>query len=721
MFLDAVHPVTPQAAVTGAPVADALLEALVILSRFYQRPCSATQFTAGLPLPATGLTPALFIQAAARADLVAKQVTLNWAEIKPLDLPAVLLLADQRVVILTALEAGQAQIIQPDLGDAWAEVAVSELQNEYSGQALLVRPRYRFDNRSSTPAAKPPRHWYWATLWRAWPLYGEVLVASLLINLFSLTAPLFVMNVYDRVVPNHAVETLWVLAVGAGLVFSFDFLLRSLRGYFVDIASKNADQELASLLLAQIFNTRLAAQPRSAGAFASHLHEFDTFRDFFTSATLTSLIDLPFAGLFVLVIWHLGGALALIPALVMLLILLAGLLVQLPLRQIIARSLQAGAQKQASLIEILSNLENIKALGAEGNQQRRWELLILEIAQNSLKSRFLSALIVNFSVLMQQLAYVAMVVAGVYLISAGSLTLGGLIACTILGGRALAPLAQVASLLTRYQQSVNALRVLDHIMQQPQERPATRHFLHRPRLQGEIELRDLSFHYPDQKMPVLQHLNCRIQAGERVAIIGRTGSGKSTLARLLLGLYEADHGHILLDGSDSRQLDPADLRHNIGYVPQDPLLFHGTLRDNVSLGAAHVEDQRILAAARISGLEDLFSRHPLGFDWMVGERGAGLSGGQRQAIAIARALLLEPPILLFDEPSNAMDNQAEETFKTRLLPVLTDKTLILITHRASLLSLVNRILVFDQGRLIADGPKAQVLEALAQGQIKVGQ
>lgn len=701
---------------------DPLLQCLVILAKLLSKPISAETLKAGLPLVNNRFTPELFIRAAERAHLSARLVKRSLKQFNQLTLPAVLLLKDQQACILVKYldkKKKQAQIILPMTGEGMLTISSRDLQANYSNYALLARPIYTFDERTAQDTMPRSRSWFWGTLLKSWSIYSEVIIASLLINSFALASPLFIMNVYDRVVPNQAIETLWVLAIGVGIVFSFDFIMRTLRGYFIDIAGKKSDIQLASIIFEQILGTQRAAHPRSIGAFANHFHEFETFRDFFTSATLTTLVDLPFVGLFIVVIWTLHPQLAEIPLYSMVIVIGLSLLIQLPLGYVIRQTFRASAQKHALLIETLSGIETLKARGAEGEMQRKWELLIGQIAQSSLKSRLLSAFAVNFSLLVQQMTTVVVVVAGVYLIAEGELTTGALIASTILTGRALAPLAPIANLLTRYHQSLAALRVLNHIMSMPLERPLGKPFLHRPQLRGDIEFKQVDFNYPQQPVAVLTKVSFQINAGQKIGIIGRIGSGKSTLAKLILGFYQPTNGSILLDGVDSRQLDPAELRRNIGYVPQDLELFYGTVKDNIVMGASYVEDSMVIKAAQLAGVDEFTNRHPLGFDLLIGERGEGLSGGQRQTIVLARALLLNPPILLLDEPTNAMDNRAEELLKTRLQPYLEGKTLLLVTHRMSLLSLVNHLIVVDGGQIVALGPKEQVIQALTSGQVKM--
>jgi ATP-binding cassette, subfamily C, bacterial LapB len=697
---------------------DPLLDCLIVLTAIFERPHSAEALTAGLPLVQNRITPELFIRAASRAGLAARIVKRPIAEISDLSLPCVLLLKDARACVLTALTGGKATVIVPETGHGTVEVAQEHLAQRYTGYALFARPEYQFDARSEATEIRSTRNWFWGTLGRFWRIYTQVGLAAIFVNLFAIALPLFTMNVYDRVVPTKGQETLWVLVLGVGIIFAFEFLLRMLRSYFVDTAGRSADVIMASAVFQQVLGIRLDQRPQSAGAFAQQLREFESLRDFFTSATLITLVDLPFVLLFIGVVAMIGGPVALVPLIAVPLIIGVGWFLQVPLNEVVTRTARESAQKHALLVESIVGLETIKGLGAEGRTQRNWERFVGMTAKSAQRARELSQFGQYFTGLVSQIVSVAVVVVGVYLIFEGNLTVGALIACTILTGRAMAPLTQVAALLTRFDQSMVSLKTIDKIMSLPVERPAGTQFVHRPILRGAMEFRDVEFTYPNQPLPALDGVSFSIRPGERVAIIGKIGSGKSTIEKLILGFYQPQKGAIRIDGTDMKQIDPADLRRNIGYVPQDVFLFFGSVRENIAMGAPYADDAAILRAARIAGVDSFVSRHPQGFDLQVGERGESLSGGQRQSIAIARAIVRDPNIVILDEPTSAMDKGSEDWLIARLREILEGKTLVLVTQRLSLLTLVERVIVMDSGKIVADGPRDKVLETLAKGQIR---
>ncbi|TQV85243.1 type I secretion system permease/ATPase [Exilibacterium tricleocarpae] len=704
---------------------DPLLECLLLLCKLEQTPCSATALTAGLPLVEQCLTPELFVRAAARAGFSAKIVARPLGQLSNLVLPAVVLLDDNRAAVLVELDAerGVARLLESESGGE-RRCSVDDLGRHYSGYAIFTRPQYRFDARTRELETRAGRrrqqgHWFWGVMAKSWRIYRDVLLASLLINLFVLANPLFVMNVYDRVVPNAALETLWVLAIGVSIVYGFDLLLKTLRAYFIEVAGKKSDILLSSLIFERVLGAKLADRPASVGAFASQFREFESVRNFITSSTVTAFIDLPFVVLFLAVIAYVGGPLVFGPLLAIPVIIGYGLFVQGPLRRAVEQTFQSSAQKNATLVETLTGIETVKTLGAEGRLQRLWEKSVGHLAQWGQQTRTLSNSAATVAGAVQQFTSVVVVVSGVYLIAEKELTVGALIACVLLTSRALAPMAQVASLLVNYHQTQTALRSLDDIVNKPQERDADRHFIQRPDVRGGVQFDKVSFCYPGEEVPALDNVSFKIAPGERVAVIGRIGSGKSTVQKLVMGLYQPQEGAVLVDDIDIKQIDPADLRSSIGYVSQDITLFFGSIKDNIAFGAPHCDDAQIVRAAEIAGLNEFINSHPLGFQRPVGERGEALSGGQRQSIGVARAVLNDPPLYLLDEPTTAMDHSSEARMLRQLHEHLQEKTLLLVTHKTSLLSLVDRILVLDRGKLLADGPKESVLAALKKGQLRV--
>ena len=700
---------------------DPLLACLVELTRVHGRPSTRAALTAGLPLEGGCLTPSLFARAAQRAGLSSRILRRQLDGIDTALLPAVLLLKDDQACVLLGWqgdgEGEIAQVLFPETGQGEVRLARAELAGRYVGIAIFARPRFVFDARTPEVGKAIHRHWFWGALLEQKGVYRDVIAAAFLINIFAVVMPLFSMNVYDRVVPNNATETLWMLALGVLLVFGMDFMMRLLRGHFVDLASARIDVKLSALIMERVLGMRLELRPASVGSFASNLRSFESVRDFIASATVTALIDFPFALLFLLVIAWIAWPLVFIPITGLLIGLIYAYLVQHKMHELAETTYRAAALRNAALVESLTAIETIKTQGAEGVVQSKWERTSAFLARTNAQMRLLSASATNSAMTITQVSNVLLIVAGVYLIHDRLLTMGGLIAITMLGGRAIAPLGQAVGLLMQFQNARLSLSTLDKLMAQPVERPDAAAFIHRPEITGDIEFRNVSFSYPGQGEAALQNVSLRITPGEHVVILGRTGSGKTTLQKLMLGLFQPADGVIRIDGIDLRQLDPADLRRNVGFVGQDATLFYGTLRENIAIGAPYADDSAIVQAAEVAGLSQFVNRHPKGFDMLIGERGESLSGGQRQAVAIARAVLMEPPVLLFDEPTSAMDFSTEGDFKTRLSHFAAHKTMIIVTHRTSLIDLATRIIVVDDGRIVADGPRDKVIEALQAGRV----
>lgn len=696
---------------------DPLLSCLVFLTAQYGHAKSAQAITAGLAYDEKNMGPALFCEAAEKIGLKAKIVYRD--KIKKIStpvLPVVLTLKNAQACVLLKLSADEhsALIWSPETG-AERTVKLTELKQAYTGYAIFVHPRPEFTDADAPHAQDANRHWFWGPMWEVRDIYWKVGIAAVLINLFALTSPIFMMNIYNRVLPNHAMETGWVLAIGAITVFVFDFIMKTLRGYFIDLAGRRVDVIAARRIFDQLMNMKLAGRPKSSGAFANMLRDFDSVRDFTTSATMTGLIDLPFALLFLVVIGLLGGGVALMLAGLIVLVIIAGYALQVPLRNYVRKASKSAEAKHGLLVETISGLETIKAIGADGRLRARYGGQVAENALYSQGSRFVSALGGNIAALVQQVASIVIVLIGMYMVKDGTMSVGALIACVMLGGRAIAPIGQVANLMSRYHGAQSAMKTIDGIMAKPVERPLDARFLHRPELKGKISFKSVSFTYPEAQRKSLDDVSFTIGAGEKVGIIGRIGSGKSTIARMVMGLYDPQGGTMMLDDTDYRQIDPADLRRNVAYIAQDVVLFSGTIRDNITASVPHATEEEILEAAKMAGVHDFVSRHPMGYDAPVGERGEGLSGGQRQAVALARAMLLKPGVFVCDEPTNAMDVQAEQAFTNHIVRYSADKTLVLITHRPQLLPVVNRLILMDQGKVIADGPRDKVIEMISRG------
>lgn len=629
---------------------------------------------------------------------------LALAEIDESVVPAILMLSHDRAVVVEGRGDRDTLIVfDPALGGGSVEVSQERLAATYTGYGLLPRIA-----RNAHPSSAVPMggHWFWSTLAQSRWIYVQVVIAAMVANILALPISLFTMVVYDRVIPNEAVDSLVALTIGVGAALVFDFVIKTVRAAFVDRAGKKADKQMGMLIFDQLLDLRLRARKGSVGAIANTLREFETLREFFASATIVAIVDIPFIVIFIAVIYVIGGPLALIPLMAVPTVLILGFSVQPILARLAERSFAEGQIKQTVLIETISGLETIKAVGASRRMKARWEDAVDRQSDHGVKSRAVTQFALNATGFVQQFAQIAIVFYGVFLIMEGTTSMGALIASVILMGRALAPLAQIAQTMTRLNAALTSYRSINALMKAEREHPAASQWLSRPHLSGDIVFENVSFTYQEDGRETLRNVSFRIKPGEKVAILGQIGSGKSTIARLILGLYEQKDGSILIDGADIRQIDPVDLRRNIGSVLQDVWLLSGTVRENIALGAYRPSDADILAAAKIAGVDDFISRHPSGYDLKLAERGEGLSGGQRQAISLARALVGRPPILLLDEPTASMDVQTERQVMRRLQEEAKDRTVIVITHRVSLLELVDRVIVIDNGQVAMDGPKS---------------
>ena len=629
---------------------------------------------------------------------------------RPTELPALLLGEGGRCVVALTLKDGRFECHLPGIeGITWLtpEALAHELPQPLW---LAVRPALHFDARSLLYTLPQSGRWFWDTFNRNRWMFGWALLGTLMLNIFGALIPFYSMAVYDRVVPNNAMGSLGVLTTAAALLLGFELVMRLLRSHLLEVAARRIDVALSAQVFAQCLRMRAANRPASGGVLANTVRDFESVREFFATSTLTVLGDLPFMFFYLGVIALVGGWLALVPLAVMPLLLGLTWASRGPLARKVSESMQESSQRTAHLFETMNGLDTVKALGAEAWSRRKWEALTQAIAHNNLETREITSRINYINTALLAAAGVAVVAVGAVMMANQALTMGQLIAVSMLTGRALAPVSQIAGLMVRWEQTKLSFEALNKIMAAPTDDAAAS--LQAPPLRGALEFRDVGFAYPKQP-PVIERLNLKIRPGERVGIIGKLGSGKSTVLRLILNQYAPNTGSVLVDELVNTQLEPLSLRRQIGYVPQDVTLFHGSLRENIELGRVQAEDTALLAALRASTLDEVITQLPAGVATQVGERGERLSGGQRQLVAIARALLMQPRLLLLDEPSSMVDPATEQRLIARLR-ALPQTTIVLVTHRMAMLALVDRLVVMDRGRVLADGPRDEVLKALAQ-------
>lgn len=697
-----------------------ILRSLASLMRLRGKPISPQFLQAGLS-GSSKISVGACLRAASRAGFAGRVLyrpTLQ--EISPLTLPCILLLKNDRSCVLVGITDSTANVILPENGDSAQTIDRTALADEYSGYAIFGNPESQTDARTETLHLSHGKRWFWDVIRYYGPIYRHVAFASIIVNLIAVASPLFVMNVYDRVVPNNALETLWVLAMGITIAYLFDFILKGLRSHFVDVAGRNADVVLSSSLVDKVLTMRMDAKPESTGALVNNLREFESLREFFSSSTLLALIDVPFLLIFLVLLAFIGGPLVLLPIIAMPILFGAGLYFQAAAKNCAERSYKHNMHKNALLVEMVNGLETVKSCMAESRMQRLWEAVAGISAQSSSEARKYNNHAISFATLVTQLVTVAMVIWGVYLIKDSALTMGGLIGCNILVGRAMAPLLQMASLLTRYQNSKVSLQALDQLMALPSENQNEKTCMSFGLLQPSFAMENVSFAYPGSERQALDRVSLRINPGEKVGIIGRMGSGKSTLGKLLIGLYDPTQGAVKFGNVDIRQLASADLRSRVGFLPQEVILFYGTIRDNIALGDPSINDHLIIRAAALAGVSDFVRHNPAGFGSQVGEQGRNLSGGQRQAVGLARALVRDPEVLILDEPTSNMDTDSELMVQKRLASVTEEKTLIIVTHRLSMLRIVDRLIVMEDGHILMDGPRDAVLQKLQGNASRAG-
>lgn len=642
-------------------------------------------------------------------------------EIPSLAVPVLLFLQNEEAALVTEIqeddEGRRYKIHLPDNLTRW--VSEEELNKNYLQHCWFIKPRDSVDTRSELPEYKLPKAWFFKVIWRFKSYYYQVLLASFIINFLALVSSLYVMNVYDRVVPNKAYGTLWVLSIGVITAIIFELIAKLLRAYLTDIAGKKADLIISSALFRRVLNIKLQERPVSSGSYANNLRDFESVREFMTSASLLTLVDLPFLFLFIFVMFLVAGKLAFVPLTIIPVVIIVGLLAQIPLSRFINESMRESSQRQGLTVEAIEGLETLKTNNAFNWAQKRWDFFTAKSAASSIKVKNISNFVTNFTMMMQQLNTVFLVLTGTYLIHSDNpsekITMGALIACVILSGRALAPLGQIAGLAIRFQQAWLALKGVNGIVERATDRDSERNYVTLSHIQGAVKFHHVSFGYSKDGEPTVNNLDLTLQPGEKVAILGKIGSGKSTMLKLAAGLYEPQQGNISLDDVDLRQIDPHFLRNQVVLLEQNPRLFLGTLRENLDLARmdGFSTDQDLLNALARFGLIDLIRQHPRGLDMPLGEDGLGLSGGQKQMVALARMTLKDPRVVLLDEPTTGLDQTSEVYALRALAHWCQSRTLVVVTHRSQVLQLVNRIVVVEDGKVVLDGPRDAVLKHLS--------
>ncbi len=704
---------------TAATVAayDPLLSCLEYITSIFAMPFSRQGAVAGIPLDEAGRLPLKqFARAATRSGLTGSVVRKKPTSVAPMVVPYIALLKDGEAAVVTSIDrkSKSLTLVFPASSRNSHSVSFAWLQKRTTGHVVYVTREFVADSSDRKTGQNRKRHWFWSPMLTYMPSWFNIVVAALVVNIIGLATPLFIMNVYDRVVPNLAIPTLWALSAGVAIALLFDLILRQLRAIVLDWTGRRVDMSVASELFEHALAISTTHRRMTAGSLANNIREFEAIREFFTSSSLIALTDFLFISVFLGAIWFLVGPLCLVPIITVVLVLTISLVFQVPIGRSVAQSMKEASQRHSILIESLVGIESIKAAGAEGTMQRKWEDAIAATARANSRSRFWSNWVTNLTSSVQQASSIAVIVWGVFLILDGSITIGALIATSILSGRALAPLSGIAATLARAHQAFAAMKDINTIMQLPSER-STGARSGQELTNRDIRIDNLSFAYDGAHAAALKDINISITEGERVGIVGRVGSGKSTLGKLLAGFYEPTKGNVCLGGLDLRSFDIADVRSAIGYVPQDPELYSGTIRDNIVMGKPETTSDELMEAIRIAGIDRFIADNPNGLGLEVGERGRALSGGQRQAVALARILLRDPGILFLDESSSAMDGVTEANLGAALLDwAARGKTLIVATHRGSMFALVERLIVIENGQVAADGPKDQVLQYLRQ-------
>ncbi|MBV0911768.1 type I secretion system permease/ATPase [Anianabacter salinae] len=689
------------------------------MAAHHGHPFTASAVAARVPTDFAAHDRGALIRGLGAVGLRARTVERDLARLDPAVFPVIAITRKGQPLIVAGRAEGRRmwRIVDPSEGAHAQDIGQRALRRRLSGPLILAAPEGDGAPRLSTDPGGRARHWFWGPFWGGWDAWAQVILAVLVVNLLNLALPLFVMNVYDRVIPNLAFVTLTTLAIGVGIAIALDFCVRMIRSVVLERVTRRVDLRVGAALFRQAMSVELLSRPGGAAGIASTIRDFDTVRDFFASASFVAVIDLAFVGIFLGVLWYIVGPLALVPALAVPVVLLLGLIAQMPMRRSVDKGQAVATRRHTVLVESLMGIGTIKSLGAEPAMQREWESAVAASARLGGQTRFWSNVALNGTQLVQQAVSVGIIVWGVFLVSDGRITIGALIAANILAGRVLAPLANIAQTLFRAHYAVRSMRAITDFMALPVEGGGAVRSAARVR-QGAVELKGVKYTYPGAKVPALDGVDLSVSPGECVALVGPVGSGKTTTGMLFNGLLRPTEGVVLVDGQELSHYDPAELRAGIGYLPQDAELFTGTVRENLSIGRPGASDDDLARALWYAGMDRFVAEHPDGLGAHVGEKGNRLSGGQRQGLSLARIVLRRPRLMFLDEPTNAMDQRMEATVTERLRTLHTEGLgLVLCTHRQSLAAIAPRLVVFDRGRKLLDGPYAEVVQRL-QGAAK---
>ncbi|ENW51036.1 type I secretion system permease/ATPase [Acinetobacter baumannii] len=660
--------------------------------------------------------------------LAARQIGMNYRKAKlnldgisPWHLPVIIEMKDGQVGVLDKIDSDQNLSVQLSGDQGLAQIFTFDVLKSHVTNIYILRPEKSVPDARIDEYIKPyEAHWFWAVLLRDWKRYIDIMFASLVANILALATILFSMNVYDRVIPAQSVPTLWVLAAGVLIAAVFEFCLRVARIYLSDILGKRADLTISDLVFGHALRIKNKERSKSTGTFISQIRELEGVRELVTSTTISAIADLPFFFLFLIIFWLIGGNLFWVMVIVVPLMIIPGVLIQKPLAKLASEGMRESAIRNAMLVESVQGIEDIKLLRAESRFQNQWNHMNEVSADISMRQRKLVSVMMAWTQKIQGLAFAIVVLVGCFAVMKGEMTTGALVACSILSSRMLGPIAQISGVLGRLQQAKVAKTGLDELMKKPVDQPPRAHLIHRPALFGNYELNQVEFRYSQNDgKPILVIPKLSIKAGEKIAILGRNGAGKSTLLQLLAGMQEPLQGQIKLDDIVLGLIDPLDIRRDVGLLNQNSHLFFGSIRENLKLGAPLATDLDILKALNLSGALDFLQEKKEGLDYQILEGGVGLSGGQKQALLLARLLIRKPNILLLDEPTAAIDDVSEKQFIEQLNGWLGNKTLVVATHRKAILELVDRVIVVNNGKIVMDGPKEQVLK-LSQPQQQIG-